>query len=98
VEAISKQLCEPLLCNGVVGTKYGYFSDFGTFEFPDTTYMCENSVTLQDKPLRSNRKPTPPHRGGLLIRKHFMKPRMFAAEIKGALQAVDKAGNGRDKK
>jgi hypothetical protein len=26
---------------------YGYFSDFGTFEFPDTTYMCENSVTLQ---------------------------------------------------
>jgi hypothetical protein len=26
---------------------YGYFSAFGTFEFPDTTYMCGNSVTLQ---------------------------------------------------
>jgi hypothetical protein len=28
------------------GTSYGYFSAFGTFAFPDTTWMCGTSVAL----------------------------------------------------
>jgi hypothetical protein len=32
---------------GQVNSAYGYFSTFGTFEFPDTTWMCGNSVTLE---------------------------------------------------
>ncbi|MDR1556921.1 MAG: IgGFc-binding protein [Tannerellaceae bacterium] len=32
---------------------YGYFSAFGTFEFPDTTYMCSNAVTIEGGYARS---------------------------------------------
>ena len=31
----------------LINDSYGYFSAFGTFEFPAITYMCGSSVTLQ---------------------------------------------------
>jgi hypothetical protein len=30
----------------LVNDAYGYFSAFGTFEFPDTTYMCTNAPSI----------------------------------------------------
>jgi hypothetical protein len=42
-----------IIGNTTNNDSYGYFSAFGTFEFPDITWMCGSSVTLQGGYARS---------------------------------------------